>query len=372
MPVTIRTVETRKDKKAFINLSWQIYKGNPAWVPPLRRDLWQTLDPERNHFLLSGPFRLFLAFRNGKPVGRVLAGIDRKTNEAKGKCEGYLSLFECVDDYECARALLDTACAYLRANGATAVRGPVSPTNGDDYRGFLLNDFANPPVLMNSYNPPYYPEFFERYGFSKHIDLYAYIFDVHVPRTPEAVTYAMERYGFTVEPINLNRLEDELADIKRVLDEAMPEEWPDLIPPDEEALREIAKTLRPLADPEFILIARHNGRPIGFNITLPDYNQVLLHLRDGRLFPFGWLKFLFWKRKIDGLRFFVLFVVPDFRRKGVSAAIFLRTFAAVEKSRRYRWVEGSTIGETNHRMRRDVERAGGRHYRTYRIYRKAL
>lgn len=224
---------------------------------------------------------------------------------------------------------------------------------------------------MNSYNPPYYPEFFERYGFTKHIDLFAYYFDNHVPRTPEAVAYAMERYGFTVEPINFNRLEEELADIKRVLDEAMPAEWPDMIPPDTDALREIAKTLRPLADPEFILIARHNGRPIGFNITLPDYNQVLIHLRNGRLFPFGWLKFLYWKRKIDGLRFFVLFVVPDFRRKGVSAAIFLRTFEAVKKSR-YRWVEGSTIGEENDRMRRDVERAGGKHYRTYRIYRKEI
>ena len=178
----------------------------------------------------------------------------------------------------------------------------------------------------------------------------------------------MERYGFTVEPIKLDRLEEELVDIKRVLDEAMPEEWPDLIPPDAEALREIAKALRPLADPEFILIARHDGRPIGFNITLPDYNQVLIRLRNGRLFSFGWLKFLLGKRRINGLRFFVLFVVPDFRRKGVSAAIFLPTFEAVKKSR-YRWVEGSTIGEENHRMRRDVERAGGKHYRTYRIYR---
>ena len=135
MPVTIRTVETKKDQKAFINLSWQIYKGNPAWVPPLRRDLGRPLI--RSETTFSAPVR-FVSFWLATETGRRLLA-DRPEDEcSQGEVEGYISLFECIEDYECARALLDAACAYLRTQGATAVRGPVSPTNGDDYRAFYL------------------------------------------------------------------------------------------------------------------------------------------------------------------------------------------------------------------------------------------
>ncbi|NLY88582.1 MAG: GNAT family N-acetyltransferase [Firmicutes bacterium] len=371
MAVTVFEVKEKSGLKKFIDLQWEIYRNNPAWVPPLRREMKRIISPQTNSFLQSGPFRLFLAVKDGRVAGRVMAHIDQKTNAVKGRKAGYISLFESIPDYRVAAALFDSATAFHREHGMTSLLGPVSPTNGDDYRGLLLNDFNRPPVLMNSYNPPYYPEFFDRYGFRKQLDLYAYHFDVHVPRTPKVVEYARRRYGYTIDPINLANLEKELLDIKRVLDEAMPEEWANLIPPDLATLEKMAKNLRPLVDPNLVFIARHKGRPIGFNLTLPDYNQVLIRLRSGRLFPVGWLKFLYWKRKIDGLRFFVLFVVPEFRKKGVSAAIFLETFNAVQKHG-YRWLEGSTIGEINREMRNDVERAGGKHYRTYRIYEKKL
>lgn len=371
MAVTVFEVKESRALKEFIDFPWEIYRNNPAWVPPLRQEMKRIINPQTNSFLQSGPFRLFLAVKDGVVAGRIMAQIDQKTNAVKDRKAGNISLFESIPDYRVATALFNSAVAFHREHNMTSLLGPVSPTNGDDYRGLLLNDFNRPPVLMNSYNPPYYPEFFERYGFRKQLDLYAYYFDVHVPRTPKAVEYARRRYGYTIDPINLARLEKELIDIKRVLDEAMPEEWPNLIPPDLDALKKMAKNLRPLVDPNLVFIARHKGRPIGFNLTLPDYNQVLIHLRSGRLFPTGWLKFLYWKRKIDGLRFFVLFVVPEFRKKGVSAAIFLETFAAVQRHG-YRWLEGSTIGEINREMRNDVERAGGKHYRTYRIYEKEL
>ena len=371
MAVTVHEVNNEKDLKEFISFPWKIYCNNPAWAPPLRREIKRTINPRTNNFLQSGPFRLFLAIKDGTVAGRIMAHIDQKTNTAKGRKDGYISLFESIPDYEVTTALFDRAAAFHRKHGMISLRGPVSPTNGDDCRGLLLNDFNRPPVLMNSYNPPYYPEFFTRYGFRKQLDLYAYHFDVHVPRTPKVVEYARRRYGYTIDPINLAHLEEELLDIKQVLDEAMPEDWSNLIPPDLNDLKTMAKNLRPLVDPNLIFIARHKGRPIGFNLTMPDYNQVLIHLRSGKLFPVGWLYYLYWKRRIDGLRFFVLFVIPEYRKKGVSAAIFMETFSAVQKHG-YRWLEGSTIGEINRQMRNDVERAGGKHYRTYRIYEKDL
>lgn len=122
-------------------------------MPPLRREVEQLVNPKTNSFLESGPFRLFLAVKDGRVAGRVMAHIDQKTNAVKGRKAGYISLFESIPDYRVAEALFESAAAFHREHGMTLLIGPVSPTNGDDYRGLLLNDFDRPPVLMNSYNP---------------------------------------------------------------------------------------------------------------------------------------------------------------------------------------------------------------------------
>ncbi|MGE5529159.1 MAG: N-acetyltransferase [Patescibacteria group bacterium] len=366
MGITIVPVDTARARGDFLRVPWLVYRGNRCWVPPLISEMRRIIDARRNGYLRKGPFRLFVAYRGGRPVGRIMAGADEVTNGLKGKKEGWFSLFETVDDYEAARALLDAAGSYLAALGFDRMRGPVSPTGGDDFRGLLIDAFTSPPVLMDSYNPPYYREFLERYGLAKHEDLYAYYFYRRPPKNPHAVEYAQSRYGFTLHPLDLRRLERDIRDIKTVLDRAMPADWGDMVPPTLDEVREMAMSLKAFADPDLVIIARAGTEPVGFNVTLPDLNQVLIHLR-GRLWPLGWLKFLYWRRRIDALRFFVLFVVPEWRKRGVSAAIFHRTF---EEARRkgITWGEGSSIGETNLPMRRDVERAGGQHYKTYRIY----
>ncbi len=376
--VTVTEVIRRRELDAFIRLPWKLYRGDPNWVPPLLSEMWATLTGPDNPQFQAGPHALALAWRQGRrgraeTVGRIAVGINENLNRAKGLDGGYVSLFESVNDYEVARALFDWAVGWLKRRGATFVKGPVSPTNGDDYRGLLVLGFDRPPVLMDSYNPPYYAEFFERYGFAKDIDLYAYFYreDLVPERYAKVAPYAIKRYGFHVDPIDLGRLEREILDVKQIVDRAMPAEWPDLIPPTLEELRAMARKLRPMADPNLCYIARSNeGEPIAFVIALPDYNQVLARL-DGRLFPFGFLKLLWLRRKIDAARFFILFVVPEWRKKGVTGAIFLH---ALQSGRRagYKWGEGSTIGETNWPMRRDAEMAGGQHYKTYRVYRKAI
>ncbi len=368
----MQIVITASDRgtRDFIELPWRLYEGNGCWVPPLMAEMKRTLDPKHNGFLRKGPCRFFTAYRDGKPVGRVMAGMNEVFNKKKGLRDGWFSLFECAEDFEAAGAMLTAAAGYLSGLGADRMHGPVSPTGGDDYRGLLLNAYDQPPVLMNTYNHAYYPELLERSGLAKEQDLYAYYFTCRPPRNPKAVDYALARYGFRLDPLNLRRLDREVREIKHVLDRAMPAEWPDLIPPSEEEVQEMARALKAHADPELIYIARAGDEPIGFNVTMPDLNQALKHI-NGRLLPLGWLRFAYWKRKIDGVRFFVLFVVPAWRMKGVTAAIFLRTFE-VAKRKGYHWGEGSTIGETNLPMRHDVERAGGKHYKTYRLYYKNL
>lgn len=375
MNLEIVNVISQKDLKKFIMLPWSIYNGNPYWVPPLIKDMKETLNRKKNPLFAQGNGEIFLAKHSNKIVGRIMAGIDTALNQKKNANMGYISLFESIDDYEVAKVLFDAAIGWLKTKGINIVRGPVSPSgaDSDDFKGLLINAFDSPPMLMNSYNPPYYEGFFEKYGFEKDNDLFAYYLDANSTFTDnpsKAIQYAMKRYKFRVDTLNLKNLDGEIKALKHVLDVAVPDEWPDLIAPSIEEVTEMARKLVTFADPDIIFIARSGDEPIGFGIALPDYNKVLKHM-NGRLTPLSALKFLIYKKKIDSVRFFVMFVVPAFRKKGVSYAIYYHTFLnGIKKG--YIWGEGSTIGENNLRMRADIESFGGKKYKTYRMYKKDI
>lgn len=371
--VTVTEVTLAADFREFINLPWELYRGNPYWVPPLLSEIVPALKGQNNPLFDKGPHALLLARRAGLPAGRLLVGINDSLNEEKGFREGYLALFESVDDYAVAAALFDTASSWFRERGMEWMRGPL-PHNDDDYRGLLVCGFDSPPTIMNQYHPRFYQDFFERYGFEKYLDYYAYHVDLKtgIPeRFNRVVDYAKQRYGYDVQRLDLKNLESEMADVKRIVDVAMPAEWPDFTVPTLEEVRSIGHKLRPVAVADLCYIARSSsGEPIGFSVALPDYNVALKRL-NGRLFPLGWLKFLWYRRQIRSARLFVLFVVPAWRKRGVTAAIYLASMQAAARLR-YTHAEGSTILETNMPMRRDVERMGAVHSKTYRIYQKRV
>lgn len=373
MQTVVRPVSKPSDLRKFIMLPWKIYKNDKCWVPPLISDVKASLDPAKNPALGKIIHALFLAEQDGKPVGRIYAGIDTNLNAKKNMNMAFFSMFECIRDYDTARALFDTAMDWAKRNGADFMNGPcaVTGTDGDENKGLLVDCFDRPPVLMNSYNPSYYKDFIEKYGFVKDYDVYAYSMDKDTTfqKDPtKVIEYAKKRYGFRVDPINLKNIEEEIKALKYVMDKAMPSEWPDLVPPTLEEVRDMAKRLVPLALPDIIPIARCGDEPIGFGIALPDYNEVLIRL-NGRITPLAALKYLWYKRRIKCARMFVMFVIPEFRCKGVSFAIY---YTAFKNALKHGFVAGeaSTIGETNLRMRADIEGTGAVHYKTYRIYRK--
>lgn len=372
--VVVREADNRKMLDDFVRLPFRLYEGDEAWVPPLISEFKKYVLGKDNFLNQSGPNIRIVAYRDGVVCGRLLVGIDNHLNEAKGFRQGYLALYEAVEDSEVSRALLDYAKAWLVERGMAYVKGPLSVPGGDDYRGFLIDNFKDPTYVMNTYNKPYYNQQFIDYGFEKYLDCYGYDGDFerrNIEKFERLVPLAMKRYGYRVDRIDLDHMDREMKDVKRVIDMAMPTDWDDFIPPNEEEIALVAKQLLPYADPDFIYIARTlEGEPIGFDIALPDYNQVLKKMK-GRLLPFGLLKFFFLRKKIDRLRIFVLFVVPEFRRKGVSGAIYLNIFrAGVRKG--YRRGEGSTIWEYNKPMMADVHEFTGEPYKTYRVYRMGL
>lgn len=373
--ISIKEVNDKKTLNDFVDFIYENYEGDKNFVPPLRSDYIKYVQGVDNDLNEAGPNIKYICYDDGRVVGRLLVGVNNIINEYHGFKEGYISLFECVENYEYAEKLLDKAIEFLKSHGMTKVKGPLSLPGGEDNRGFIVDNFDAQPFIMNTYNKKYYNDFFIKYGFEKYFDCYAYkdtIENADIERYEKLVPYAMKKFDFRVDNINLSNVDKDAMDIMNVLERALPREWDDFAPPREEEIRKIVKQLVPFADSDLIFIARDNktNEPIGFNITLPDYNQAIKKM-NGRLFPFGFLKFLYYKRKINRIRFFVLFVVPEYRKKGVTSVMYLKTYLnALKKG--YTELEGSTIWEYNRDMMNDVESFGAKINITYRIYQKDI
>lgn len=373
--ISIKEVNDKKTLNDFVDFIYENYKGDKNFVPPLRSDYIKYVQGVDNDLNEAGPNIKYICYDDGRVVGRLLVGVNNIINEYHGFKEGYISLFECVENYEYAEKLLDKAIEFLKSHGMTKVKGPLSLPGGEDNRGFIVDNFDAQPFIMNTYNKKYYNDFFIKYGFEKYFDCYAYkdtIENADIERYEKLVPYAMKKFDFRVDNINLSNVDKDAMDIMNVLERALPREWDDFAPPREEEIRKIVKQLVPFADSDLIFIARDNktNEPIGFNITLPDYNQAIKKM-NGKMFPFGFLKFLYYKRKINRIRFFVLFVVPEYRKKGVTSVMYLKTYLnALKKG--YTELEGSTIWEYNRDMMNDVESFGAKINITYRIYQKEI
>lgn len=373
--ISIKEVNDKKTLNDFVDFIYENYEGDKNFVPPLRSDYIKYVQGVDNDLNEAGPNIKYICYDDGRVVGRLLVGVNNIINEYHGFKEGYISLFECVENYEYAEKLLDKAVGFLKSQGMTKVKGPLSLPGGEDNRGFIVDNFDAQPFIMNTYNKKYYNDFFVKYGFEKYYDCYAYkdtIENADIERYEKLVPYAMKKFDFRVDNINLSNVDKDAMDIMNVLERALPREWDDFAPPKEEEIRKIVKQLVPFADSDLIFIARDNktNEPIGFNITLPDYNQAIKKM-NGKMFPFGFLKFLYYKRKINRIRFFVLFVVPEYRKKGVTSVMYLKTYLnALKKG--YTELEGSTIWEYNRDMMNDVESFGAKINITYRIYQKEI
>jgi hypothetical protein len=241
----------------------------------------------------------------------------------------------------------------------------------NDECGFLLEGFDASPVIMMPYNPPYYLEFCERYGFEKAKDLYAYLKGEVgvVGRIAKLVERVKKKEHVVVRPIDMRQFDREVAIIKEIYNAAWELNW-GFVPMTDREMDLMAKELKPIAEPELVLIAEVSGQPVGVSISLPDYNQVLKRL-NGRLGPINLLKFLYYRRKITGLRGVLFGLKKEYRRTGINVVMYYETEMRGARLG-YRWCEMSWNLEDNHLINRFDEAIGGKLYKKYRIYEKAI
>lgn len=368
---------TNRDKRQFIDLPYRLYKDDPNFVPPLRIQVKDLLTDNKNMQFGYGPHTMFLVKKDGKAIGRVLIGIDEGFNRDNNLKSAWFALFECERDEEAGRALLKACEAWAAARGMDMLRGPMSPDNGDDFKGLVVMGFDGPPALLNAYSPQWYCDLFDSYGFEKDEDLFGYFFDrdsFKLNKLNGIVPFAMKKFNYRIDTVDKGRLRREVEDIQQILKETIPGlegNW--MAIPSVDDVEKEARFLLPMVDSDFICIARTNdtNRPAGFVVAIPEYNQAFARLKNGRLFPFGIFKFLYYRKKIDALRVFIQFVVPDYQNKAVNAAIFCHIFRKAQE-KGILTADGSTIGELNLPSRLSVEKLGGKHYRTYRTYKKKI
>jgi GNAT superfamily N-acetyltransferase len=371
--IEVRGVRGRGELKRFITFPWQIYAGDPNWVPPLIADIRAVLDRRKHPYHQHAESEYFLAWRDGEVVGRIAATVNHRHNEFHEEKTGFFGFFESIRDGEVAAALLSAAEGWLRGRGMERVLGPVSfSTNEEAPLGLLVDGFEEPQILMTGYNPPWYADLIEGTGFAKAQDLVSFQLknSAHPPeRLVRGVERLERREGIRVRPIEVRRFREEMEAIKRIYNSSWERNW-GFVPMTEAEFDYAAKQFRPVLDPSLCLIAEVNGEPVGFSLVLPDYNQALRKL-NGRLFPFGIFKLLWPRRKIDRVRILTLGLIPGYRRRGLDALMYLRIFQAAARGG-YGWGEASWILEDNWEIRRGMERCGGEVYKTYRIYGKDL
>jgi GNAT superfamily N-acetyltransferase len=355
----------------FIKFQWKPYEGNPYWVPPLIMDRKKLIDRKKNPFYKHAEMELFLAERDGEPVGRIGAIVNDNHNKEHNENIGFFGFFECIDDQAVANTLFDEAKTWLKARGATAMRGPASPSVNDEY-GLLVDGFDKSPAILMSYNPPYYQRLIETYGFVRAKDMYAFylhsdrVFSDKLKRVTEIVK---SKSGAVFRSLDMKRFDEEVQTIRELYNKGWSRNWGE-VPMTTEEFEYVAKDLKQIVDPELVIIAEIRGKPVGFALTLPDYNIILKGNKKGRLLS-AIIRMALFKKRIDFSRVMILGVLPEYLNSGIGGVLFYETGMRSVKQG-YHHGEASWVLEDNTMMIRGAELMNGEKWKTYRIYDYAL
>jgi GNAT superfamily N-acetyltransferase len=376
----IQEVQSAADLEQFITFPWQVYAGDPYWVPPLIGERKEFLDPDESPFFEHGRGRYFFARRGARNVGTIAAFTNDRYNEFHEHNKGWFGFFEVMDDPEAAALLLETAIDWARSAGHESIVGPAQFSTNDEL-GLLVDGFEDAPRILMTYNPPRYATYLTRAGFGKAMDLWAYSVQVegYMDRVPAKLIRVTEkikaRRKWVVRTIDMRRFDEEVEFVKHIYNRSWERNW-GFVPFTDAEIDMLAANLKQIIDPDLVVMVEKGGEPIGFGLSLPDLNEPLRKAYPRPGVPETWtmLKLLWhWKvrRQVRWLRVFALGVLPEYRGRGVDALMYLETAKrAVQKG--YQRAEMSWILENNVMMNRAIEMLGGQIYKTYRMYEKDL
>ncbi len=376
-PVTIRPVQTKKDKKAFVDFAWEVYKDDPAWVPPLKDEVHGLITPGKNPWFEHAKAQFWLAQRNDKVVGRISAQVDELVQEHMAPGTGQWGFFDALDG-EAAAALVTTAEEWLRQQGMTRALGPISLSIWDE-PGLEIEGFDEEPTVMMGHHKPEYRGWIEAAGYGRAKDLVTY--EVNIahwddPKINRLIEMGERNHHIRIRMVDKSKFNEEARIILNLLNDAWSNNW-GYVPLTEAEIVYAGKKLKPIIYNELVRVAEIDGEPVAFMITIPDINELTKDL-NGELFPFGFVKLL-WRLRNPRTRRARVPLMGVARKLHQTRLASMLAFMMIEYSRREAVGKfGMQIGEfgwileDNKGMLSIAELPGARVNHRYRIYEKAL
>ncbi|MEM8599877.1 MAG: hypothetical protein AAGF99_08150 [Bacteroidota bacterium] len=376
--ISVRPVEGASDARRFLEFAYAVpfYQDNHNWVPPLRLDQRTIQNPKKNAFFEHGRWQQFLAEDGaGRVVGRIAAIVNGMHLETYGDEVGFFGFFECVEDYDVAEALFDAAGSWLRTQNLRAMRGPANPSL-NDVAGLLVDGFDKEPMLLMPYNPPYYADYLQRYGFHRSMTMWAYYVHRHyldLERMRRGTALVRRRYpDVTVRALDMNRYDEDVAHVLRIYNEAWVGNW-GFVPITPAELKQLEKELKPVIVPDLVYFIEVGGEPVAFSVTLPNLNQVLKHLPDGKLLSLGAPKMLLGMKlgAVQEVRMPLMGVLPAYQGRGLDVLLVMATIEAGVPMG-YRACEMSWVLDTNKKLTNLLESFGSIRDKEYALFEKLL
>jgi hypothetical protein len=376
-PLLIRPVRSKKDRKAFVDLAWKVYRDDPAWVPPLKDEVHGLITPGKNPWFEHAEAELWLAERSGEVVGRISAQVDELVQEHMAPGTGQWGMFEVLDG-EAAAELIRTAEDWLRTKGMKTALGPISLSIWDE-PGLEIEGFAEPPTAMMGHHRPEYRAWIEAAGYGKAKDLLTYELDItnwEDPKIDRLIAMGERNPHIRIRMVDKSRFKEEARLILNLLNDAWSNNW-GYVPLTEAEINYAGKKLKPIIFKELVRIAEVDGEPVAFMLTIPDINELTKDL-NGELFPFNFIKLLWRLRKphTRRLRVPLMGVARKLHHSRLASQL---AFMMIEFTRRDAVTDfGATHGEfgwileDNKGMLSIAQLPGAAVNHRYRIYQKQL
>jgi GNAT superfamily N-acetyltransferase len=374
MVIVIREVSSRQELKTFIYLPSEIHKNHANWVPPIYMDEWIYFDPEKNKAFRDCDHIFLLAWNESKAVGRIMGLISHKYNEIKGENNGRFAWMETYNDPKIAKALLEAVENWARERGMQKLVGPLAFSDKDP-QGMLIEGFDKPVVVASNCNFPYQSQLLENEGFSKEVDLVVY--QIPVPeQIPGFYQKINERFSQKNGELKLmeftsrRKVRPFIRPVFHLVNNTFHEIY-GFVPYTEDEMDDIANRYLYLINPRFIkIVVNATMDPVAFVIGMADISKGIQKCR-GKLIPLGIFRVILAARKSKQLNLLLGAIAPDYRGRGLDVMMGIKMLESARKKGKLT-IDSHLELESNHKVRAEMEKLGGKVYKRYRIFQKQL